>query len=408
MTTAPSSAALEPALAPTGASRLRLADECPRAYHRRYVLGELEGQPPDSWRAGSLVHAALHRVSARWLREGPYPLGPTALEAAVEAEVAGAASPYPAAALTAALATLMTVAIRIDLRDLAATEEPWTLDIGDGLGARGTWDRVDLPPGRGPIVIDYKTGGQVRGRAELDDDPQVALYLAAARARWPDLPPPRARWLYLDADVAVTVDWSAEQEEAVRCAALALLARTRDRGTDEAAWPGVVGPRCGWCPYRPGCPAYAAALAAGVDPAAPVPADLEGLVAERQRCSRLSTLAEERRKAIDRTLRPLVEARGEVVAAGHRLRLAVRRREDYPDALSVARILAFHTGDDPEELALDLRPDEADTKKVKAETARIAAGLTGPDLAAFEAAVADVAARDASAYVEARALKGPF
>lgn len=410
--TSPSDAAAPPGEGrAVSASRLALAAECPRAYRERYVARRPGGPVPDGYRVGTLVHAALHAAATRRIAAGPAWRGagsePLDLVAAAEAAAAAEDVPVPAAVVAGAVRVLRALAPRLDLSHAALAEAPWTLDLGDGAAARGVWDRVDLPadPAGAPVVWDYKTGGGVRARADLADDPQVALYLAAARARWPDRAPPAARWWWVERDVVVAVPWSEDQEAGVLAAARALARRTAVRGADEGAWPGAVGPRCGWCPYAVGCPALAAALAAGVDPGAAVPADLEALVAERQRLARLSSVAEDRRRVLDAVLRPVVEARGEVVAAGHRLRLAVRRREDYPDLGATARALLPYVGGEAEDLEAALRPQGADRAAVKAAVGGIG---SAEERARAEEALAAVAAPDATAYVEARALRGPF
>ena len=114
---------------------------------------------------------------------------------------------------------------------------------------RGRVDRVDLLPGGGYELIDYKTG-KPRTAAELEEDIQLSLYAVAAREAW-QVESELQSYHYVLDDEKIPVpaadvdrDWIAETVNEV-AAAIA--------GQGFEPTPSVTA--CGYCDFRIACPA---------------------------------------------------------------------------------------------------------------------------------------------------------
>lgn len=114
---------------------------------------------------------------------------------------------------------------------------------------RGRVDRVDLLPGGGYELIDYKTG-KPRTAAELEDDIQLSLYAVAAREAWQVESELQSYHYVLDDEkiplpaAEIDRDWIAETVNEVAAAI---------SGQGFEPTPSMTA--CGYCDFRIACPA---------------------------------------------------------------------------------------------------------------------------------------------------------
>jgi putative RecB family exonuclease len=120
---------------------------------------------------------------------------------------------------------------------------------------KGYIDRlVRLAPGFYEIH-DYKTSRRLPTQAEIDRDRQLALYQMAVNRMMPDVRQVRLVWHYLAHGRRLRSLRTPEALEQLRCATLALIDRVEDAGRRDD-FPAVRSRLCGWCDYRPVCPAW--------------------------------------------------------------------------------------------------------------------------------------------------------
>ena len=396
-----------------------------RACRRRYAFVYRDGRDePSSPEAdlGDLVHAAMEDVGRAWLAgDRPENLG-VALRtaAAVHGVNYGAATVACAVSVLSAAAASPLAA----LDDLAAVEHelsfaaPCPACAGDSvcpicddagtIEATTRADRIDLPPGEGPTVIDFKTG-RVRQRDELAHDPQTLLLLAAAHVTWPELPPPRLVYWYLGEPWPVTVEWSAEAEATAVALVQGAAAEAARLDAEPGPWPVAEDPTtCADCPFVPECDRGRAVRDGALLDARPgddLPDDLGALLAARQVAKATAEAADARRKQIDERLRPLVEAgAAPVEAGGWRARWREEKQRSFDRLAAVADALARFTGEDPEEVAAEVAT--VDRARLDAKVAAAGEALDGPGRIALAAAVDRCASKWVKAYVRVERARG--
>lgn len=341
------------------ASRWKSFDACPRAYDldRKRVVGV------GPWAAtGLLAHAAMERLGRVRLQQPPafrLPATPKEVRDVLRAlgETHGAAKgPDGVARLREAEAILVDAAPAIAWTHAHALEERHTFALGDRT-ASVRWDRVDLEPAGVVHVIDWKTGEDVLGRADMLEDPQVGLYLVAARARFPEAREILLTFNWLSRDLRLTVAWTAELDRRVREAASKAVRRLES----EAAWAPTTHSKCSACPHRGDCPAYldlvrgpgGSALVA--DKARrPLPAlPTDELAHLSARLGVLVKLATEARHDVNRELAARLDRRETLEAGDYRVRMQHRQERAYGPVEDVAATLFPLFPDVPEAERLD-------------------------------------------------------
>ncbi|MEE9247859.1 MAG: PD-(D/E)XK nuclease family protein [Dehalococcoidia bacterium] len=70
-----------------------------------------------------------------------------------------------------------------DYRPALATEQWFTIDVG-GVPFRGYIDKIDISPGGGLIILDYKSGKREISRADVEESLQLSMYQLGARGIW--------------------------------------------------------------------------------------------------------------------------------------------------------------------------------------------------------------------------------
>lgn len=394
-------------------SRMRLEGECPRAYGFRYHQ-KLPGRETPRMAKGTLLHGVLERAGRHAMATGEFET-PTPGQLKAWLEEQASLTSTSARTLREALATLKDVAPLLDFRTAVALEEAWTLDLelDPALHPRalatGVFDRLDEDDGGwdGYTVYDYKTGLWVPTDAEIVDDEQVLLYLAAARRLLPAERPVRAVFWYLVRGVRHVVEWSPERDEQALSAARAWVVRVRATTT----WPAYVGPACVECPYTGRCAPYQASLKQEHTPITVASEGHEELLETYHRSARLVKLHEADKKAVGQVLLQLCEASGgSILGRGLRAHLVTQTRTRLPELDHACQVI--------EQAFLDAHispaPDAATIREavVGLDARRLDAYLEG-----FRADVRD-GVRDAlkavgdqyvaATYVDVRPLVGPF
>jgi DNA helicase-2/ATP-dependent DNA helicase PcrA len=131
-----------------------------------------------------------------------------------------------------------------------ATEEWFSLDLGDDLEVVGSIDHVARTPSGGIGIVDWKTNKRAKTRDDVRGNLQLAIYTLAAVELWGHEP----EWVALDfvvPGVRVTV----AREDIDTDAALATIRRVADQVRAEAFAP-TPSRLCDYCDYRGMCPAF--------------------------------------------------------------------------------------------------------------------------------------------------------
>ena len=132
-------------------------------------------------------------------------------------------------------------------RFTAAAELNFTLPFEDGHTLTGRIDRLDVLPGGGLEVIDYKTGRRMPTQPQVDKNLQLAIYLLAAQHLYPGRPT-RATFYYLFHNFRLTTEPKPEALEARKWEIREVLA-----GVEAQAFDPRLGPHCDWCDWRSYC-----------------------------------------------------------------------------------------------------------------------------------------------------------
>jgi RecB family exonuclease len=131
-----------------------------------------------------------------------------------------------------------------------ATEEWFSLDLGDDIEVVGSIDHVARTPAGGIGIVDWKTNRKAKPAKYVKGSLQLAIYALAAQELWGQDP----EWVALDfvvPGVRVTVPRSEIDTDA----ALRTLREVAALIRDESFAPKPT-KLCGWCDYRSLCPAF--------------------------------------------------------------------------------------------------------------------------------------------------------
>jgi hypothetical protein len=357
------------------ATKLRLWRTCRRAYYERYVVPFANRQPaPPS--EDMLVGTLVHQELARLAEAGSIEVGDLAILAGLS---------FSVQVVRRAQAILDSVAHRLDWSKIhrmaglpgspLAVEQNVTVHTDRGRTVVGVVDRVDdTRRADGPselVVVDYKTG-QPRTRAQLEDDPQTGIYMAA-------LSPASMVYWFLDDDIEIRIDY---QDDLAR-RALALCDEALDEIQHETAFPGnPSAENCRTCSYKATCQDYGrrvarvredsrALVTAGAGRPIPTTMTVAELVAERVQVHDGEELLADRRALLDDELfrRAAEEGRDVLVGGGESLKKTVRRQfedvglEDAVDVLAAA--LGLESDEDREEVAESIVGHSVDQARLK-------------------------------------------
>lgn len=333
-------------------SSVSLAGTCRHQYLHRYGLATEPDPgctvPRD---VGTLVHQWLAEAARNFQLFGIEP-GPELVKEMATADYAPEVV-AEAAQLLADSLTQISFEFTVD----GGMEQEWELEVGD-TRLRGVIDRVDFFYDEHleqdvVEVVDYKTGGRVPTLEELKDDPQVALYLAAAEKKYGGQGIIQARWHYIRREQTMMLGY-----DEWHVASMLGYARALDRSlAEEREWRGTVGAHCRWCDYRSKCAYYADHLNSLTADVVAVRGMVEemgwpDIVSERERLKDIAKLAEARRQELDKLLLDHLESINEKSAnyGGMTVTRTQRKSRSFPNQDALLHALASASGQDWHEI----------------------------------------------------------
>lgn len=164
----------------------------------------------------------------------------------------------------------------------------------------GRIDRIDKV-GDGFEVIDYKTSRTLPSQAKVDADLQMSIYALGLQRRWPHVAPESITLslYFLKHGEKLSTARTSEANAATQEDVLRTISEIRGKQERGERFEPVPGPHCGFCPYKPQCPAWRH-LYRKPEAENPTDADMQVLIQEyfdivkndRQAAKRLSELKE--------------------------------------------------------------------------------------------------------------------
>jgi putative RecB family exonuclease len=104
-------------------------------------------------------------------------------------------------------------------------------------------------------IHDYKTGNHVPTQKEADQDRQLALYHLGLLQRWPDAKNVKLIWHYLASDKEIVSSRQLSDLEALEKEVVEVIHQI-ERESQLGRWDVRMSALCGWCEYKPLCPAF--------------------------------------------------------------------------------------------------------------------------------------------------------
>lgn len=308
-------------------SRLRRFEQCPKSFELHYVQG-LAGEPNDSLRFGSLLHAVLERLH-RWVLDEEFA---GRLDEARAIEIyrdEWARAGLSGFALFEEGQGLLRAYLRehgeVDHRGLLAVEKEFRLDVG-GFEVLGYIDRVDRVDDETVAVVDYKTNRLIFTREEVDSDLQLTVYLMAARELWPWARKVRLVFHLLRHGIQMQTERTEEQVQAARDYVIS-LGRQTESATE---YPARLNANCVYCDHRGQCAAYRDAVAGRVEVVKSSPEDLESVAREREQVARLAKILYARKSELEEILKAHLEDRDTLELAGMVYQMSRATQASYP------------------------------------------------------------------------------
>ncbi len=251
---------------PRSLSPSRAADfkSCPLLYRFR-AIDRIPERPSTDAVRGTVVHAVLERLYDL----PPDQREPATAQAMVEPQWQAVVSDDPrlaalfegdqegqAAWLESARRLVADYFTLEDPRRLQPAEREFLVEtsLEDGPALKGIIDRLDIAPDGAVRVVDYKTGGAPRAVFEAKALFQMKFY-ALVLWRLRGAVPRLLRLIYLkDRD---TLSYTPDEQELVRFErTLRAIWSAIDHATEAHDFRPSPSPLCGWCDYKPLCPAY--------------------------------------------------------------------------------------------------------------------------------------------------------
>jgi putative RecB family exonuclease len=332
-------------------SRLRRFERCPLAFKLHYV-DQLESEPMQALRFGTLLHAVLERLYQWALAEkhtGPIP-DELALDVYSDEFIRSGLWGF---ALYDEGLRILRSYLRdnpmVDHASVLAVEQDFELDVG-GFLVVGKIDRVDRVDADTVEVIDYKTNRAIYTREELDSDLQLTVYAMAARQLWPWAKEVRLGFYLLRHGLRMMTERSEEQLEAAR-GYIATLGHQTENAVD---YPARLQANCAYCDHGQQCSTYQEALAGRVEVVKAAGDDLDALAREREQVASLARILYRRKEQLDGILKARLDHEGELELGGMRYSVRpVASHVTYPIA-STLRALTEMAGMSEAELRDEL------------------------------------------------------
>lgn len=253
------SAPSRPALSPSRASDFK---QCPLKYRFR-AIDRIPEAPSRVAVRGTVVHAALEALfdlprDERIVERAVELVGPAWNRVLADRpDVAAILDDEGLDAFLAEARSLVSSYYRLEdptRFDAESCEARVEVELPDGVLLRGFVDRIDVAPTGQVRVVDYKTGrapGPMREQTALFQMKFYALVVLRTRG----VVPAQLKLLYL-AD-SETLVYEPDEAELIRfertLAAIWSAIRAAGETGDFRPKPGIL---CGWCDYKPLCPAF--------------------------------------------------------------------------------------------------------------------------------------------------------
>lgn len=235
-------------------SRVETYRQCPLKFRFSYV-DHLPGEPSPQLSWGSSIHAALE---AWWDQKLPQPPPVETLLSALydhweDEGFAGMDRDEKVRWYRHAQDVLRRHHARYAARYLpaVATEQWFSLDLGDDVEVVGSIDHVARTASGGIGIVDWKTNRKAKTREQVAGSLQLAVYALAAERLWGHRP----EWVALDF-VVPGVRVSVPRERIDTEAAVRAIRDVAGRIRADAFEP-APSQLCGWCDFRGRCPAFA-------------------------------------------------------------------------------------------------------------------------------------------------------
>jgi putative RecB family exonuclease len=246
-------------------SRLGSFENCPKQYQFRYVLRVPVDTESIEAFCGKLVHEVIERLH-RAVQGGRIP----SLDAVIRRYDALWDERYDAERITIARAEADAAFYReagarclrnfyrrhypFEDGETLGIEEPvdFSLDAEGDYRMRGVIDRLVRTRDGAVEIHDYKTGQRIPPQGILDRDRQLALYQLALASRFEAGTPMRLVWHYLLFNQVRNSSRTEAELQALREETITRIDQVRSERTF-APRPSAL---CGWCEYRPLCPAH--------------------------------------------------------------------------------------------------------------------------------------------------------
>lgn len=305
-------------------SRLKLFEQCQRAFFYRYVSkGAVEGRG-NAADFGVVLHAALEIVY-RWIldemHEGLFP---------VDVLLEGYRAAWSVSGLTGValyqegLQILRVYAASHSIVDHMAildTEREFNVDVG-GFVVNGYIDLLEKAGPEHVRVVDFKSNRKLFSQDELETDLQMSVYGLAVRSLYPWAKKVTFVFEMLRHDQRQGTERTAKEIDDAAGYVVALGKRSESLGTREEAWTPTLNSNCSYCDARRRCPEYARALSGQYEVTkVQNTADFAEVAVVRETLAKLAKVMYGKKGELDDLIRAKIDHEGEFEAGGFKYRM---------------------------------------------------------------------------------------
>lgn len=333
-------------------SRLKLYEQCPRAFFFRYVV-KADKIPPDGDAPnvyGSVLHEVLETIY-QWamIEEFTGTIGDHVilehLHRAWERHDPGRGNLSGLGAYDYCLKRLRRYfrGRTVDSSTILGVEkeieanDPRVIEAFGGVKVNGYIDRVERRSGDRVAIIDYKNGFMLFSEEELKNDLQMSIYDVVARIFWPWAKEVILEFHMIRHDDAVqeSVRTDSDRENVRRY--LPMLSRMTETDQD---YPAKINKNCGYCDYRNKCSVYAKMVTENDDRVHVDAGNAEEVLLRYKRTNDIAKNAKTRAEKLkDLVLQHIVATPGQVAEAGGYLFSTRRNANNEYTAADVVELL---------------------------------------------------------------------
>jgi len=308
-------------------SRLQRFEQCPKSFELHYIK-QLNSEPNESLRFGSLLHKVLERLF-HWIIEEEY-----AGKLDEERLVNLFREEWPSSGLSgfalyeeglSILKSYLRETPIIDHRDILAVEQEFRLQIGN-YELMGFIDRANRIDDETIQILDYKTNRLIFTREEIDTTLQLTVYHLAAQKLWPWAKKIQLTYYLLRHGFQMNTERNEEQLDAAKNYILSLAKQIETA----KEYPPKLNTNCQYCDHRSHCPAYQKAIEGHVEIIKSSPDDLEAVAREREHVANLAKILYARKAELEKILKAQLEEQETLELAGMVYRMSHSKQVTYP------------------------------------------------------------------------------